>query len=85
MHSIVQVICRDLTKALRRKRSGMKIKEIIYHHDNAPSHRAADTLGRIDFLGMEHAPYSPDLAPMDFALFPRFRFIGYVHTFMSVT
>ena len=78
MLSIVQVIRRDLTKALRRKRSGMEIEEIIYHHDNAPSHRAADTLETIDFLGMErleHAHYSPDLAPIDFALFPRFRTI----------
>ena len=76
MLSIFQVIRRDLTKALRRKRSGMEIEEIIYHHDNAPSHRAADTLETIDFLGMErleHAPYSPDLAPMDFALFPRLK------------
>jgi len=32
MLSIFQVIRRDLTKALRRKRSGMEIKEIIYHH-----------------------------------------------------
>jgi len=42
----------------------------------APSHRAAYTLETIDFLGMErleHAPYSPDLSPMDFALFPRLK------------
>jgi len=76
MLSIFPVIRRDLTTALRRKRSGMEIEEIIYHHDNAPSHRTADTLETIDFLGMErpeHAPYSPDLAPMDFALFPRLK------------
>jgi len=76
MLSIVQVICRDLTKAFRRKRSGMEIEEIIYHHDNTPSHRAADTLETIDFLGMErleHAPYSPDLALMDFVLFLRLK------------
>ena len=30
----------------------------------------------IDFLGferLEHPPYSPDLAPMDFAVFPRLK------------
>jgi len=49
---------------------------MIYHHDNAPFNRAADTLETIDFHGMkrlEHAPYSPDIAPMDFALFPRLK------------
>lgn len=54
----------------------MEIEGIIYHHDNAPAHRAIDTQDTIDFLGMEripHAPYSPDLAPMDFALFPRLK------------
>ena len=73
---IFQVIRRHLTKALWRKRSGTEIEEIIYHHDNAPSHRAADTLETIDFLSMErleHTPYSPDLAPMNFALFPRLK------------
>jgi len=65
-----------LTQALRRKRPDLEIETIIYHHDNAPAHRAVDTVDTIDFLGMErlpHAPYSPDLAPMDFALFPRLK------------
>ena len=72
----LQVIRRDLTQALRRKRPDLEIETIIYHHDNAPAHRAVDTVDTIDFLGMErlpHAPYSPDLAPMDFALFPRLK------------
>jgi len=49
----------------------MEIEDIIYHQDNAPSHRATDTLETIDFLGMErleHAPYSLDLS-----LFPRLK------------
>jgi len=48
----------------------------LFHQNNAPSHRATDTLMTIDFLGYErinHAPYSPDLAPMDFAVFPRLK------------
>jgi len=52
MLSIFQVIRRDLTKALRRKRSSIEIKEIIYLHDNAPSHQTDDILATIDFLGM---------------------------------
>ena len=65
-----------MTQALRRKRLDLEIETIIYHHDNAPAHQAVDTVDTIDFLGMErlpHAPYSPDLAPMDFALFPRLK------------
>lgn len=48
-------------------------KNIIYHQDNAPSHTAEQTKLELDLLGfsrISHPPYSPDLAPMDFALFP---------------
>lgn len=48
----------------------------VYHQDNAPSHTARDTLLTIDLIGFErlqHSPYSPDLAPMDFAVFPRLK------------
>lgn len=47
--------------------------KIILHHDNAPAHTASRTT---DFLAasnvklMTHPPYSPDLAPCDFFLFP---------------
>lgn len=48
-------------------------RRIILHHDNASSHTANAT---IEFLRtqsvelMGHPPYSPDLAPNDFFLFP---------------
>jgi len=72
----LQVLRRDLTNAIRKKRPGVAIEELLLHQDNAHSHRATDTLMTIDFLGYEriyHAPYSPDLAPMDFAVFPRLK------------
>lgn len=71
-----KVICQGLTQALRRKRLDMVFEELIYHQDNAPAHRAVETLDTIDFLGMEwipNAPYSLDLALMDFALFLRLK------------
>jgi len=71
-----QVLRRDLTNAIMKKRPGDAIEELLFHQDNAPSHRATDTLMTIDFVGYErinHAPYNPDLAPMDFAVFPRLR------------
>ncbi len=48
----------------------------LLHHDNASSHTSAPTLGFIGENDMEmlaHPPYSPDLAPCDFFLFPRLK------------
>ena len=42
-------------------------------HDNAPSHTAGSTDLELALLGFQrilHPPYSPDLAPLDFAYFP---------------
>ncbi|KAI6659689.1 hypothetical protein LOD99_14613 [Oopsacas minuta] len=44
-----------------------------FHHDNAPAHTARKTKDYIKQLGLElidHPPYSPDLTPCDFWLFP---------------
>lgn len=64
-----------MVQALRKKRPGMEenIENVLLHQDNAPAHRARYTELELDVLGigrLEHAPYSPDLAPLDFALFP---------------
>lgn len=56
-----------------RKKRAEYLPSIIFHHDNAPSHRAASTKTAIQQLGFEvldHPPYSPDLSPCDFFLFP---------------
>jgi histone-lysine N-methyltransferase SETMAR len=71
-----QVICRNLNHAIRKKRPEMEIEKMYFHQDNAPAHRCEETLLTIDFLGFQrlrHAPYSPDCAPMDFAVFPRLK------------
>jgi len=65
-----------LANAIRKKRPGVAIEELLFYQDNAHSHRATDTLRTIDFLRykrINHAPYSPDLAPMDFAVFRRLK------------
>ena len=44
------------------------------HHDNAPSHTAfvvCDYLTRIGVVTFPQPPYSPDLSPPDFFLFPK--------------
>jgi len=42
-------------------------------HDNAPAHRALATQKKLAYLRfhrLDHPPYSPDLAPSDYHLFP---------------
>jgi len=42
-------------------------------HANAPAHRALATQKQLAYLGfqcLDHPPYSPDLAPSDYHLFP---------------
>lgn len=70
---IEQVLRRDLVNAIRKKRPGKRIEDFLLHQDNAPAHRADSTVLDLDLLGLDrvvHAPYSPDLAPMDFKVFP---------------
>ena len=63
-----------LPKVLQAARARRPNSPITLHHDNAPDHTASTTR---DFLAGEgvqlisHPPYSPDLAPCDFAVFPK--------------
>ena len=44
-----------------------------FHQDNAPVHNSilvSDYLSKMDIKTVPHRPYSPDLAPCDFRLFP---------------
>lgn len=61
-----------LIGAIADKRAGAN-RRIIFHQDNAPAHRASITqefLKNSPLEMMEHPPYSPDLAPSDYHLFP---------------
>jgi histone-lysine N-methyltransferase SETMAR len=45
-------------------------------HNNALAHRALATQKKVAYLGFhcpDHQPYSPDLAPSDYHLFPGLR------------
>jgi len=51
-------------------------KKIIFHQDNAPAHKSVLAMGKLRDLHyelLEHSPYSPDLAPSDFSLFPKLK------------
>jgi len=48
----------------------------LLHHDNARPHYGAqtqDAMACLKFTVVPHPPYSPDLAPSDFWLFPEFK------------
>jgi histone-lysine N-methyltransferase SETMAR len=61
---------------LKEKRRGKFTKLILFFHDVAPAHRALATqkkLAYLDFQCLDHPPYSPDLAPSDYHLFPELK------------
>ncbi|UYV68034.1 hypothetical protein LAZ67_5002873 [Cordylochernes scorpioides] len=63
-------------EAIKEKRRGKLSTKIVYHPDNAPSHRSLQAMATIydsGFKLLPHAPYSPDLAPSDFDLFPHLK------------
>ena len=49
---------------------------MLFHHDNARSHTSAIATAKLFDLRYEilpHPPYSPDLAPSDYFLFPNMK------------
>jgi len=69
-YSSLLVELRDILKEKHRKKV---TKEVLFLHDNAPVHRALVTQKKLACLGFQcfdHPPYSPDLAPSDYHLFP---------------
>jgi len=63
----------QLKDILKEKRRGKLNKGVLFLQDNAPAHRALSTQKKLIYLGflcLDHPPYSPDLAPSDYHLFP---------------
>ena len=55
------------------RRSQTGVRGLLLHHDNASAHTASvalDFLATNDVQLVTHPPYSPDLAPCDWFLFP---------------
>ena len=58
------------------KKTRFAEEKILFHQDNAPAHTAQKTITKITELKYEllqRPPYSPDLAPSDFWLFPHLK------------
>ena len=72
-----KVLPRYLMRALARKQPDGNDGGFILHQDNVPAHASQQVQTTIEIqLEAEiltHPPYSPDLAPCDFVLFPKLK------------
>lgn len=70
-------ILRRLRESVRHKRSDLWTDNFwILHDDNVPSHRATivtEYKAKHSINTIDQPPYSPDLAPSDFFLFPKLK------------
>jgi len=69
-YSSLLVQLKDILKEKRRRKV---TKGVLFLHDNAPARRALLTQKKLAYLGfqcLDHPPYSPDLAPSEYHLFP---------------
>lgn len=82
-----QVLERLREKVRRKRPEVWKSKSWFLHHDNAPAHSALsirEFLASKNIPVVPHPPYSPDLAPCDFFLFPRLKCTLKGHRFEDV-
>lgn len=70
-------VLRRLREAIRRKRPHLwRNNSWKLHHDNAPAHTSLlvrEFLTKNNTVMMPQPPYSPDIAPCDFFLFPKMK------------
>ena len=70
-------VLREFRKRFRRKRPALfKSGQWHFHQDNAPVHNSilvTDYLTKVGIKTVPQPPYSPDLAPCDFFLFPKLK------------
>ena len=68
---------REFRKRFRRNRPALcKSGQWHFHQDNVPVHNCilvTDYLSKMGIKTNPHPPYSPDLTPCDFCLFPKIR------------
>ena len=68
----------------RRPRTGVRSIKLL--HDNAPAHKSTTVQEYLKESGLDvldHPPYSPDLSPCDFWLFPKLQEMLAGHRFES--
>ena len=76
----------QLVDFYQKRRPRTSVHGIKLHHDNAPVHKSAMVQEYLKEFGLDvldHPPYSPDLSPCDFWLFPRLKVMLAGHRFES--
>ena len=75
--TVYEEILWRLVRSVRDKRRNLwEANTWALHHNNAPAHTALSIcqfLAERNIATLEHPPYSPDLAPCDFFLFPKIK------------
>jgi histone-lysine N-methyltransferase SETMAR len=74
-HAFYKDISERLRKRVQRVRRDIAGDWVLYH-DNSPAHTTLsirEFLAKKNILTLPHPPYSPDLAPCDVYLFPKFK------------
>ena len=69
-------LLKELRQAIKSKRPGKLTKSVLHHQENAPAHKSLVAMSAVHDRGFElidHPPYSPDLAPSDYFLFPNLK------------
>ena len=72
----ITYLCWLIEGHFERKSHRKVTKGFLFLHDNAPAHQALATQKKPAYLGFQclhHPPYSPDLAPLDYHLFPELK------------
>ncbi|GFT53189.1 uncharacterized protein TNCV_4232931 [Trichonephila clavipes] len=79
---------RKLRETVRRKRPVLKVSSRwMLHHDGAPAHTAnleQQFLTKHGTIQVAHPPYSPDMSPPDFFLFPKIKNTLKRHRFQDI-
>ena len=71
-----EMLCDKLKPVIWSEWRGLLSEGAVLLHNNAHSHTAAqtvETLKKLNFEVLEHPPYSPDLAHLDYHLFGRLK------------
>ena len=75
--NVYKDVLRRLMRSVKEKRRELwETKSWLLHHDNAPAHNASSIrqfLAENNIAVLEQPPYSPNLAPCDFFLFPKLK------------
>ena len=88
--TVNQAFYKDVLERLRKRVQRVRTDiadDWVLHHDNAPAHTALairEFLAKKKIPVLPQPPYSPDLAPCDFYLFPKFKLKLKGHRFGTI-